>query len=274
MLDLQRIEDEHYQLREGEQLEDFVTLMLQYIGDPQPELRDELIYPTFYQWIHQENRFTEAQLRKLLAVLTDEQHLFYYIGNEGDQTVFTRAFSVLPIALIVQRHRKQPFLNQVEFQHLKHSLLRYYREEKDLRGYLSEGGWAHSAAHGADALEELVQCPQSDAAVQLEVLDAIQRMLHNGEHIFSEEEDERIASIVDTMIDQDLLPQQELAHWIDGPAQCVDWPRSRAQVIARVNSKNFLRSLYFRKGQDSRGKIVASAILAAQNKLNKFAING
>ncbi|MGG1658311.1 DUF2785 domain-containing protein [Brevibacillus sp. NRS-1366] len=268
--DLQRIEEEHYQLRVGEQLQDFVTLMLQYIGDPQPELRDDLIYPAFYQWIREENRFTEAELRSLLAVLTDEEHLFYQIGSEGDESVFTRTFSVLPIALIMWRHREQPFLDHADFLHLKHSLLRYYKEEKDLRGYLSESGWAHSAAHGADALDELVQCCKSDAALQLDVLAAIVGMLHNGQHIFSEEEDERIATIVDTMIDKDLLPEQEIANWISDLAQCNDWPRSRGQVIARVNSKNFLRSLYFRKRQDNRRKDLVAVILAAEADLNKF----
>ncbi|SMF83956.1 Protein of unknown function [Paenibacillus uliginis N3/975] len=273
MLDLQRIENESYQLREGEQLQDYVTLMLEYIGDPDPELRDNLIYPTFYEWINEENRFTEEQLRNLLTVLTDMQHLFYHIGNEGDQTVFTRTFSVLPIALIVGRHRQKPFLNFNDFQNLKHSLLRYYKEEKDLRGYLPEGGWAHSAAHGADALVELVQCPECDSELLLDVLAAIQGMLHNGIHIFSDEEDERISSIVDIMIDKDLLPQQEITDWINDLAQCSVWPRSRIQVIARVNSKNFLRSLYFRRGQGSRGNSLNATILNAEAKLNRFSIS-
>lgn len=272
MLDLQRIEKEHYRLREGEQLQDFMTLMLQYIGDSDPALRDELIYPTFYEWIHEEERLTETELRSLLAVLTDEQHLFYHMGIEDDQSVFTRTFSILPIALIVRRHRKQPFLAYAEFQHLKHSLLRYYKEEKDLRGYLPKGGWAHSAAHGADALVELVQCPESDPAVQQEVLTAVQGMLYNGIHIFNEEEDERIVSIVDTMIDKGLLQQQEIADWIRGLTQCADWPRSRGQSIARVNSKNFLRCLYFRRGLDSRGNDLTAVLLTAEVKLNRFSI--
>ncbi|MBE9913738.1 DUF2785 domain-containing protein [Paenibacillus donghaensis] len=273
MTDLQRIEKEQYQLREGECYQDFLTLMLQYIGDPQPELRDDLICTTFYEWIQEDgSRLTEAELRGLLAVLTDERHLFYHIGSEGDESVFTRAFSVLPIGLIVLRHRKKPFLDHAEFQHLKYSLLRYYKEEKDLRGYLPEGGWAHSAAHGADALVELVQCPESDTAVQLEVLAAVQGMLHNGIQIFSEEEDERIARIVDTMIDKSLLPQQEVADWISGLTYCADLPQSRGPRIARVNSKNFLRSLYFRRGQISRGNILDAAILAGEANLNRFAI--
>ncbi|NQF16304.1 DUF2785 domain-containing protein [Brevibacillus sp. HB1.3] len=273
MLDLQRLEQEQYLIREGEQLQDFVGLLLQYIGDPDPELRDNLIYPAFYYWILDEKHLTDEQLRSLLRELTDDTHLFYQIGSEGDQSVFTRTFSALPIALIMRRHRQKPFLELADFQHVKNAMLRYFQEEKDLRGYLSEGGWAHSTAHGADVFVELVLCPESDEAVQRDVLQAIQDVLHNGKHIFNDEEDERLASIVDTMIDKGLLPEQELADWINGLASCAELPKNRTQVIARVNSKNFLRCLYLRRARDSRENELAAAMLAAVTKCNRFAIN-
>lgn len=273
MQDLQRIEKNEYQLCEGEQHQDFLPLLLQYIGDPQPELRDNLIYPMFYMWIKEENRFSGEELRNLLTVLIDENHLFYSIGSEEDQSVFTRTFSVLPIALIVHRHRQNPFFNQVEIEQLMHAMLRYYKEEKDLRGYLSVGGWAHSVSHGADVFVELVQCEESNEAMLREVLVAISDMLHNGRHIFSDEDDERLVNIVDTMIDKELLPHKEIADWISDLAQCCNLPRSRSQVIARVNSKNFLRSLYFRRGQDSRGNDLNTVILGTEGKLNRFSIS-
>lgn len=275
MQDLERIEAEDYQLREGEQLQEFVALMLQYIGDPQPELRDNLIYPTFHHWIAIENKFTDDELRSLLATLLDEQHLFHDIGSDGEPSVFTRTFSVLPVALILRRHCKQPFLEQADFLHVKESLLRYYKEEKDLRGFLTEGGWAHSAAHGADALDELVQCSESDEALQLEVLAAISGMLHNGKHIFNDQEDERIATIVFTMMTNHLLLQQKLVDWIHALAECQEWPRSRGKTIAVVNTKNFLRSLYFRQreGCQEKENDFAAAILAAERKVNHFVSN-
>lgn len=273
MEDLQRIEENEYQLGEGEQHQDFLPLLLQYIGDPQPELRDNLIYPMFYMWIKEENRFSEEELRSLLTVLTDENHLFYNIGSEDDQSVFTRTFSALPIALIIQHHRKNPFLNQEEIEQLMQVMLRYYKEEKDLRGYLSVGGWAHSASHGADVFVELVQCEESSVAMLREVLVAISGKLHNGIHIFSDEDDERLVNIVDTMIHKELLPHQEIADWISCLAQCCNLPRNRNQVIARVNSKNFLRSLYFRRGQDSLGNELNTAILGTEAKLNRFSIS-
>ncbi|GED59462.1 hypothetical protein BFO01nite_35940 [Brevibacillus formosus] len=118
-----------------------------------------------------------------------------------------------------------------------------------------------------------MQCPESDDAVQRDVLQAIQGVLHNGKHIFNEEEDERLASIVDTMIEKDLLPEQELTDWINGLASCAELPKSRNQTIARVNSKNFLRCLYFRRGRDSQENKLTATMLAAVTKCNRFAIS-
>jgi hypothetical protein len=268
--DLHRIETEHYLIREGEQHEDFITLMLEYIGDPDPDLRDGLIYPTFYMWIHEQQLFTGGELYSMLEVLADEHHLFHGIGRSADISVFTRTFTVLVIGLIAQRHREQPFLPPAGFRLLKHSLLRYYAEEQDMRGYLEEGGWAHAAAHGADALDELVQCPESGEGLQVEVLNVIHGMLLNGSHIFCEEEDERIATILDTMIIHHLLPQEQIACWFVSLGATGSEPRSRSADINRVNCKNFLRCVYFRRDGYAAEGILHSALLTALHAVNRF----
>ncbi|MEK3746903.1 DUF2785 domain-containing protein [Paenibacillus sp. FSL E2-8871] len=270
IIDLQRIEENDYELRSGEQLRDYVKLMLEYIGDPQPKLRDDLIYSTFYKWVNEKQWFSDAELRELLLILLDEQHLFYHIGSKEDQAVFTRTFSVLIVALILQRHREQAFLDSAEFTNVKEALIRYYEEEQDLRGFMPEEGWAHAAAHGADALDELVLCSESDAAIREEVLAVIQRMLYNDQHIFSDEEDERIATIVATMIDHHLLPQQSIVDWIRNLEQCGGWPRSRGQYVARVNTKNFVRSLYFRLLPLKNNPAMVEVLLKAEMNLNEF----
>lgn len=153
---------------------------------------------------------------------------------------------------------------------MKEALIRYYEEEQDLRGFMPEEGWAHAAAHGADALDELVLCSESDAAIREEVLAVIQRMLYNDQHIFRDEEDERIATIVATMIDHHLLPQQSIVDWIRNLEQCGGWPRSRGQYVARVNTKNFVRSLYFRLLPLKNNPAMVEVLLKAEMNLNKF----
>ncbi|QWU18322.1 Protein of unknown function [Paenibacillus sophorae] len=270
-INLQRIEDEQYRLREGEKLWDYITLMLQYIGDPEPELRDELIYPTFHEWIVVKRWFNKAELLNMLSVLIGDQHLFYGIGGKEDESVFTRSFSVLVIALLLQRHREQSFMDLSCFKRLQDSLVRYYEGEKDLRGYLAEGGWAHCAAHGADALRELVQCEESDEAGRNEVLTAVKGMLYNGYYSFQDEEDERIASIVDVIISRKLLPYPSIAEWLIGLGECGSRPKSRSQTISRVNAKDCLRSLYFRLLHNSRGQDLLPVILKTESELNRFA---
>uniref|UniRef100_UPI00403F4F95 DUF2785 domain-containing protein n=1 Tax=Paenibacillus sp. FSL K6-0276 TaxID=2921450 RepID=UPI00403F4F95 len=270
IIDLQRIEENDYELRSREQLRDYVKLMLEYIGDPQPVLRDDLIYSTFYKWINEKQWFSDAELRELLLILLDEQHLFYHIDSKEDQAVFTRTFSVLVIALILQRNREQALLDSAEFTNVKEALIRYYEEEQDLRGFVHEEGWAHAAAHGADALDELVLCSESDAAIREEVLAVIQRMLYNDQYIFSDEEDERIATIVATIVDHHLLPQQSIVDWIGNLEQCGGWPRSRGQYVARVNTKNFVRSLYFRLLPMKNNPDMVESLLKAEMNLNKF----
>ncbi|MEK5254094.1 DUF2785 domain-containing protein [Paenibacillus sp. FSL F4-0125] len=271
IIDLQRIEENDYKLRSGEQLRDYVKLMLEYIGDPQPELRDDLIYSTFYKWMNEKKWFSDVELRELLLILLDEQHLFYHIGSKEDQAVFTRTFSVLVVALILQRHREKAFLDSAEFTNVKEALIRYYEEEQDLRGFMQEEGWAHAAAHGADALDELVLCSESDAAIREEVLAIIQRMLYNDhQYIFNDEEDERMATIVATIIDHHLLPQLSIVDWVSSLEQCGGWPRSRNKYVARVNTKNFLRSLYFRLLPTMQNQDMVNALLKAEMKLNEF----
>lgn len=270
IIDLQRIEENDYELRSGEQLRNYVKLMLEYIGDPQPKLRDDLIYSTFYKWINEKQWFSDAELRELLWILLDEQHLFYHIGSKDDQAVFTRTFSVLVVALILQRHRERALIDNAEFTNVKEALIRYYEEEQDLRGFMPEEGWAHAAAHGADALDELVLCSESDAAIREEVLAVIQRMLYNEQYIFSDEEDERIATIVATIVDHHLLPQQSIVDWIGSLEQCGGWPRSRGQYVARANTKNFVRSLYFRLLPIKSNPTMVEALLKVEMNLNKF----
>lgn len=270
MIDLQRIEENDYELRSGEDIKDYVKLMLEHIGDPEPVLRDELIYSTFYKWINEKHWFNDAELRELLWILLDEQHLFYHIGNKEDLTVYTRTFSVLVVALILQRHREMAILDSSEFIKVKQDLIRYYEEERDLRGYMEKEGWAHAAAHGADALDELVLCSESDAAVREEVLAVIQKMLYNDQYIFRDEEDERIGTIIVTIIDHHLLLQQSITDWILNLAQCGSWPRSHSQYVNRINTKNFLRSLYFRLLLTEKNMDIVDVLLKTEKNLNEF----
>lgn len=268
--DLRRIKKNEFQLDQGENAYDYIDLMLKYIGDPDPELRDELIYVALWQWTCEKNYISNDELNKMVPILIDDQHLFYGIGNCGDNTVFTRTFSVLTLALVIYRHNKSAFLDQGMFTKVKKSLLRYYREEKDLRGYTEENGWAHGAAHCADAFDELIQCKESDEILCREILEVIENMLYNRGHIFADEEDERIANIVIRMIEQKMLPDKVIEDWLEGLCQCNDWERGLDKYRTRVNSKNFIRCIYFRLLHNNIAPYMYDMLIGIEKKLNTF----
>lgn len=270
LLDLSRIRENKYNLVEGESISVYTDLMLRYIGDTNPELRDELIYATFCEWICEKEYFNEEELRHMLIILMDENHLFYHIGNDGDDTVFTRTFSMLVVVLILCQHRKKPILNYDMFVRVKNDLIRYYEEEKDFRGYIEEYGWAHGAAHGADAMGELVQCKESDDTIYQEILKAIQKVLYNGKYLFCNEEDERIARVVFRMIKGNLMPYQLINDWIEELSQCCGWESTRRQYVARVNTKNFVRCLYFKLMHNQNAIYISNTLFNLERRLNRF----
>ena len=90
IIDLRRIRDNDYNLNEGEMASHYLDLMLKYIGDPDPELRDGLIYLTFVYWIEDKKYFSNEELCDLLNILISEDHLFYNIGSENIQFRFTK----------------------------------------------------------------------------------------------------------------------------------------------------------------------------------------
>lgn len=269
-LDLLRIEKNQYELAEGETVSDYIPLMLQYIGDIDSELRDDLIYNTLCEWICEKEYFSEEELVHMLSILMDDKHLFYHIGNDEDDTVFTRTFSVLAIVLILSEHRKKPFIEYHLFIKTKNNLIKYYQEEKDLLGFSNQKGWAHGAAHGADAMDELVQCEESDEAVCKEMLEAIQKVLFNGKYNFCNEEDERITRVIMRIIKENCMSYENLSNWIEGLAQCCDWEKDRNQYVTRINTKNFIRCLYFKLMHYDNTLSIINTIFKVEEKLNRF----
>lgn len=268
--DLRKIQGNQYQVTDEETPWEYIPLMLDHIGDTDPEFRDDLIYNTFYEWIEVKECFNEEQLRCMLSTLIDEKHLFYQIGSDGDDSVFTRTFSVLAVALVLSRHKKRTFLSEEEFTHIKNKLIEYYTSELDLRGHVEQLGWAHAAAHGADAMDELIQCRECSEDVVKEILHAFKRILYNGKYIFHNEEDERISLVAFRVIKGNLLSKQTIIQWVQELSECAEWQRDWPQYVARVNVKNFIRCLYFKTMRYDSKLDIINEIFNAEEKLNHF----
>jgi hypothetical protein len=271
LLDLRRIAKNNYLLPEGESVEQYLDPMLKYIGDTDTELRDELIYETFCEWIYEKAYVTDDRLRQMLAALLNNDHLMYHIGNDGDSSVFTRSFSALAIVLILTEHRKRAILDADLFTQAKNAAIAYLMQEKDFRGFVPEYGWAHAAAHGADVLEELVQCKESDQTVLQEILDCMKRVLRNGRYMLCHEEDERLARVAHQIFKMHAPFRIQLQTWLENLTDYAVIENPQIQYIARVNTKHFVRSFYFRLMHLGIKDDIITLLTDTEKKLNRFA---
>ncbi|MCM3081790.1 DUF2785 domain-containing protein [Brevibacillus invocatus] len=224
---------------------ELVLEMTANIGSPDPELRDELIYSTFSKWIL-DGVLSAEEMKKLLHIILDDQHLFYGIGETGTDSVFTRAFSVLVIPLILIAHKKRPFLQEEDIHELKERIFNYVEQEKDLRGHVDEKGWAHAVAHAADALDDLAQCPELDKSDLLKILDLIRAKVTVTQTTYIHAEDERMVTAVMSVLDRNVLNNEEILLWINSFSDLLVADSYIDAYAQKINLKYFFRSLYFR----------------------------
>jgi hypothetical protein len=220
--------------------------MIAHLGSPDAELRDDLIYDILANWI-EVDILSPGELRQLLHICMSDTHLSYRIGESGTDSVFTRSFSTLVIALIVNAHRRHAFLSASELQMVKGRIQDYLSREQDLRGYVDGKGWAHSVAHAADVLDELAQCPEmSDPADLLAMLAAIKGRMETNDYAFIHEEDERMVSAVVHIMERKIIADQVIIRWIESFPETRKIGKYPEDLYLRTNVKAFLRSLYLR----------------------------
>lgn len=253
------VKDNNYVLENQESYFPLSLEMMDNIGCLDSELRDELIYGILFQWITG-GSFTHQQLENLLNISLDSTHIFYRVCDEDEDAVFARTFSALIVALIIYEHRKQSFLSPETLYKTKDKLLEYMKLERDVRGYVEVKGWAHSAAHTADALDELVQCDCFNKEDLLEVLVEIRDKMCIGYYVYVDEESERMVTAVKSALDRKILINSEIIDWLQGFSVEASKNRSMDSYHLKVNIKGFLRSLYFRLLEQEASSFVVEKI--------------
>ncbi|RHB50551.1 DUF2785 domain-containing protein [Exiguobacterium sp. AM39-5BH] len=241
--------------------------MLHHIGSTDAELRDQLIYTLFYRFIIEDEQLTDEQLTDMFQT-TLKYHLFHGIGETASDTVFTRAFSTLLVALIVYQDRQRGFLSEADLDMLKAKLLAYLDCEIDTRGYVPGKGWAHSIAHVADAFDELALHPHLDETEFGEMLEALWDKVMIPS-IYVHDEDERLLNPIFALLGRG-MDEHEIVVLLDGlPAQLSAQkqqlePEQYWHVVHNV--KTFLKS-FFMKLDDTNRPMLQTAVFEAMKQI-------
>ncbi|VDG96902.1 Protein of uncharacterised function (DUF2785) [Lysinibacillus sphaericus] len=258
----------------GYDLNKLISEMLKDIGSTDSQLRDELIYITFGQMIVTKNVLNTDQIKQLLDICVDDQHLFYRLGESETDSVFVRSFSVLILPLILNVDQRDAFLSEAEIKYVRKRLSTYVREENDVRGYVDGKGWAHALAHAADALGEIAKHPYIKEDNLIELLEVINAKVLFSNSIYSHNEDERMALAAFNTIDRGLLSEQQILNWINNIKIQLDTQKKLVSdlnsLYLKLNVRNFLYNLYFRLRYNNIGITIQKEIEKVLDSMRDF----
>jgi hypothetical protein len=245
----QAIVESDYTLPPDYAVADLTPDLIEFLGSPDIDVRDPFGYMILAHWMIRDRRYSPTDLRNMAVQLV--QNLAAGLGEKDTDTVFRRSFSALILSLIMHRDNQQPFFTETEIQNLHRWSLEYFAAEQDVRGYVPGKGWAHSVAHTADLFKFLARNRYLNAAELESILTAIgDKTLLPVPHLYIHSEDERLVSALIEILKREHVGWRAWDRWLD---RFVSWKESweEGDFVATIhapwyNSKNLLRSLYFR----------------------------
>jgi hypothetical protein len=269
-----RIPANDYAIPEGESLPALTGELLNYLGSPDPELRDEFTLPILGYWMHR-GLYTPDELRAMITQLTG--NLRAGLGEAGSDSAFLRSFSALFLAELVNYDNKHPFLEKPEALDLLNKALVYLSAENDMRGYEPVKGWVHPTAHTADLLMVLACNRHLDKKELERILNGIAaKLIHSDTGIYLYNEDERLVMAVIAALRRDLLAMSFLQKWLDSFVHPDGKTWEKAHVSeqgqrAFYNVKTFLRSFYILLDKVENPPAIRAELSAAlQTSLGKL----
>ena len=242
------IAESGYKVPAGESADALVLEIVESLGSPDPEMRDDFAYSIPAAWVYRQRLVSDATRRALLEKLT--ANLRVGLGGTGTDTLFLRSFSALDLSILAALDNGQPFLSEGEFTRLLDAALGYLAGEKDLRAYDARHGWMHATAHTADLLKFLGRNPRLRTADQGRILDAVAAKLRDAGAVFTHGENERLAAAVQSLVlraDFDAAAFERFLADLVRPGEHL-WDKGplvdEVRYAAVQNAKDLLRSLY------------------------------
>ncbi|MFG6494816.1 DUF2785 domain-containing protein [Fictibacillus sp. UD] len=237
-----------------------VDAMITHIGSPTSDLR-ELVYRSFCESII-ENQLDPALLKELMDYSLNNL-LHKGIGDNGTDSVFTRAFTTLLIDVIIYKDNEADFLPQETVTKAKDAVIQYIHLEEDLRGYVPVKGWAHSVAHVADTSGELLKSEKVSQKDYFKIIEPLLKKYCNAQTVFVHGEDDRVVMPVLAMLNKGVGGEELEAFVAEIPANLKAQKEELPPEVywyVMANCKSLLKSLYLGVSGDEKYVSLAEAI--------------
>ena len=226
-----------------------IQWLIEHLGDPSPEIRDELVFTSLAREI-QEELFSLEQFQFISEEVSSDEGLYKEIDSRG-VSALKRSFRALIYANLLSADGNE---HSLFYKGLKADIrnamlsqgLYYLKKEKDTTGFSNQYGWVHAFAHGADLLTEVIchpSFPKSDIAEAFEIIGKIFKRV---EIRFTNDEDWRLARVLYEPILQGKLEQKQVVSWI----KAIDFPLEETDDFYKFsNFRSCLLEVYVQLDQ-------------------------
>ncbi|SRR5712691_491607 len=203
------------------------------LGSPDPEVRDDTAFPVLAYWV------SRGALDGQLAEVGDR-----LVALVSDGPIFQRSFAAISLTWVVLRDAKTGELGSQAVLGWLEGFSRWWRSESDLRPWDQKLGWLHAPAHGADLLRAFGRSPklgQAELAGLLEL--AVERLLVDQGYLYGNDEDDRIAYALATVLVRPELSVADSVGWVgrlhDGiaggePGPVPPWAANALRTLAAL----------------------------------------
>jgi hypothetical protein len=259
--EIQSIVDSDFRIPAGTDLARLTAEILPLLGATDSHLREGAL-EILWHW-GEAGTYSDAELRDIGERMA--ANVSRGIGESGTDSVFLRSFCALILEMVVLADDartlrvgavEKPFLPHERVLEWFEAALAAFAGEEDCRGFVDGRGWAHAIAHKADLLGTLARGRHLDAPRLERVLAAIaERLARPAEIILAFEEEYRLVRAAVHVLLRNEVQSEFLHTWIEQLSRMPDgrgWGAAlglhecdQAANRARVNVRNFLRSLYF-----------------------------
>lgn len=159
-----------------------------------------------------------------------------------DDEVQARTFGALLLALLVDRDNMTGAATDAAVHAWVASLVGWYAEEPDTRGWDPHLGWLHAVAHGADLLGTLGLHPAVEPVQMLRL--GIGRLLTPTPYVLRDMEDDRLGYALAITLTRSELTDPDATEWLDPALRAFATPPAEGITPEVTNTIRTLRALY------------------------------
>ena len=184
----------------------------------------------------------------------------YEIGFKNSDSVYKRSFSALVLGLLINKDKEQKFLEKSQISLVLDRTCFYLVNEQDKRGFTEEKGWAHSIAHCADLLDEIITHPLFEQSMYKKTVEALVFCV-NSPFVYEDDEIERLSTPTGALINGYGF-SQEFIYRIESLINHVLSKKTYSHLDTRIisNIRNYLRAIYFKVNLEENKQLLEGCL--------------